>query len=162
MKNFVKVCSMFYLTKSFSATKRKGLATVITTVILLTSVSIMGVVLVAWSNTNLFTKQVAMEYSFNERMNKLNEDLLIENVWFGTAPSIVNVTLNNVGTISLNVTKMEIKNSTSTMYVTITNGGMAPDDDFSIQELFNWNSGETTDFTITTNRGNLFTFQEVT
>ena len=153
---------MFGLTKLFSPKKRKGLATVITTAILLTSVSIMGVVLVAWSNTNLFTKQATMESSFNEKMNKLNEELLIENIWFGTSPSIVNVTMNNVGTIGLNVTQIEIRNSTSTMYVTITDGGMAPDDDLSIQESFNWNSGETTDFFITTNRGNIFTFQEVT
>ncbi len=122
----------------------------------------MGVVLVSWANTSLFTKQAELESSFSEKMNKLNEDLLIENIWFGTSPNIVNVTLNNVGSIGLNVTKIQIVNSTNTLVFTITDGGITPSDDYSIHESFNWNSGEITDFSIFTGRGNIFTAQEVT
>ena len=150
------------LAKVFSAKRRRGLASVVTGAILIAAVAVMGVTLVAWANTNLFTKQAALESSFNEKMNKLNEDLLVEHIWFGTNPNIVNVTLNNVGAIGLNVTNIEIKNSTSVLYFTITDGGIYPNGDYSIQETFNWNSGETTDFTIITNRGNIFTAQEVT
>ncbi len=155
------------LTKVFSAKRRRGITSVVTSAILISAVAIMGVTLVAWSNTNLFTKQAILEASFNEKMNKLNEDLLVEHIWFGGIPSvctkcIVNVTLNNVGTVGLNVTNIEIKNSTDVLYLTITDGGIVSGNDYSIQESFVYDPNETTDFTITTNRGNIFTAQEVT
>ena len=156
------------LTKVFSAKRRRGIATVVTSAMLLSAVAVMGVVLVAWANSNLFTKQVALEVSFNEKMNKLNEDLLVEHIWFGDdslipcTQCIVNVTLNNVGTIGLNVTEIKIVNSTDTFIETITNGGVVPGDDYPFQTTFNWDPNETTDFTITTGRGNIFTAQEVT
>ena len=86
-----------YVTKVFSAKRRRAISTVVSTVILLSAVSIMGVMLVAWANTSLYTKQIELESSFNDKINKLNEDLLIENIWFGTSPAIVNVKLTNVG-----------------------------------------------------------------
>ncbi len=155
------------LTKVFSAKRRRGIATVVTSAILLSAVAVMGVVLVAWANTNLFTQQAALEASFSEKMNKLNEDLLVEHIWFGGIPSgctkcIVNVTFNNVGTIGLNVTEIKIKNSTDVLLLTITDGGIVSGGDYSIQESFVYDPNETTDFTITTNRGNIFTAQEVT
>ena len=48
------------------------------------------------------------------------------------------------------------------MFFKNNDGGIAPSEDYSIQETYNWNSGETVDFTIFTNRGNQFTAQEVT
>ena len=163
MKNFTKkLRTEYFVSRVFYKKNRRGLSTVVSTAILLSAVSVMGVMLVAWSNTNLFTKQSEMESSFNEKMNKLNEDLLIENIWFGSNPNIVNVTVNNVGYIGLNVTALTIQNSTDTLVFSFTDGGIAPGDDFSIQETFNWNSGEITDFTVTTQRGNYFSSQEVT
>ncbi len=153
---------MYRLPKLFSTKKRRALATVVSTAIILAAVSIMGVMLIAWANTSLYTKQVELESSFNTQMNKLNEDLLVEHIWFGTSPNIVNVTINNVGSIGFNVTKIEIKNSTSVLNVIITDGGIISSGDYSIQETYNWNSGETVDFRIFTDRGNIFTAQEVT
>jgi len=151
-----------YVTKVFSAKRRRAISTVVSTVILLSAVSIMGVMLVAWANTSLYTKQIELESSFNDKINKLNEDLLIENIWFGTSPAIVNVTLTNVGSIGFNVTAIRIQNSTDTLLFYYTDGGVPTGEDFSIQEIYNWNAGETVDFRITTDRGNLFTAQEVT
>ena len=155
------------LAKVFSAKRRRGIATVVTSVILLSAVAVMGVVLVTWANTNLFVKQAALEASFSEKMNKLNEDLLVEHIWFGGIPSvctkcIVNVTFSNVGTIGLNVTEIKIENSTDVLSLAITDGGIVSGGDYSIQESFAYDPNETTDFTITTNRGNIFTAQEVT
>jgi archaellum component FlaF (FlaF/FlaG flagellin family) len=158
-KNYVRKHIVF---KVPSGKNRRGLSTVITTAILLSAISIMGVTLVAWSNTSLQTQQIQMEISFNDKINKLNEDVSIENIWFGTSPNIVNVTLNNVGTIGLNVTAIKIVNTTDTLIEYYTDGGVATGDDFSREIPFNWNAGETTDFTITTNRGNYFYDQEVT
>ena len=142
--------------------KRRGLSTIVSTAIIMSAIAIMGVMLVGWSNTNLFTQQATLENSFNNKMNKLNEDIVVENIWFGTGPSIVNVTLSNVGSVGLNVTKIQIQNTTGTIYFLISDGGMSPGDDYSMQETFNWNSGEVTNFSIFTERGNIFTDQEVT
>lgn len=150
--------------KVFSAKRRRGITAVVTGAILMSAVAIMGLTLVTWANTNLYTKQAALELSFSEKMNKLNEDLLVEHIWFGgTSPTgFVNVTINNVGTIGFNVTEIKIVNSTDTLYFAITDGGAAPTDSFDFQETFNWDPAETTDFTITTERGNIITTQEVT
>ena len=151
-------------TRVFSIKTRRGLSTVVTSAILLSTVAIMGVMLIGWANTNLATKQIAQSDSIDEKMNKLNEDILVENIWFGTRNSIevVNVTIGNVGSIGFNITKIEIKNSTSVLFNTITNGGVTPGDDYAFQRQFDWSSGETTDFQIFTERGNIFVSQEVT
>ena len=163
MKNILKNCvHKQWITKEFSAKRRRAIATVVSTVIILAAVSIMGVVLVGWANTNLYTKQIELESSFNDKMNKLNEDLLVENIWFGTNPSFVNITMTNVGSIGFNVTKIQIQNSTDTLFFYYSNGGVPAGEDYSIQENYYWNAGETVDFIVTTNRGNLFTAQEVT
>jgi len=65
---------------------KRGLSTVVTTAILLSAVSIMGIYLVGWSNSSLLTQQLNLENSFNDKLNKLNEDIFIENVWFNDDP----------------------------------------------------------------------------
>ncbi|MHA7647238.1 hypothetical protein [Nitrosopumilus sp. S4] len=162
MKKFTKCAVRKYLKLIHSPKNRRALATVVTTAIIISAVSIMGVMLVGWANTNLFTKQANLESSFNDKMNKLNEHLVIQNIWFGSSPYVVNITLNNVGPIGLNVTEIEITNSTDTIIYTITDGGIAPSEDYSMEKTFVWNSSEIFDFTIFTNRGNQFTAQEVT
>ena len=98
---------MHCIKPAFSAKKRRALSTVVSSAILISAVAIMGVMLVGWSNTNLFTKQAELESSFSEKINKLNEDITVEKIWFGTSPNVVNVTMNNVGTIGLNITRIE-------------------------------------------------------
>jgi len=143
--------------------KRKGLATVVSTAILLTSVSIMGVMLVGWSNASLLNQQTEIEDSFNQKINKLNEDVLIENIWFGSSSiETFNVTLSNIGTIGLNITSIKIENSTDVLLLSITDGGVLSNEVYSFNSTYFWDAGETVDFTITTNRGNIYTAQEVT
>ena len=153
---------MSHKTRVFSIKKRRGLSTVVSSVILLSAVAIMGVMLIGWANTNLSTKQIELSNSLDEKMNKLNEDLLVEKIWFGTNPAIVNITIGNVGSIGFNITRIEIENSTSKLFFTITDGGVTPSDDYSFQETLYWNAGETTNFNIFTDRGNIFVSQEVT
>ncbi len=163
MKNITKIyVHKQRLTKIFSSKRQRGLATVVSAAILLSAISIMGVMLVAWTNTNLYSKQIQQESAFNAKINKLNENLLIENIWFGPYKNSVNVTLSNVGSVGLNVTNIEIVNSTGVVYLTIIDGGIAPLEVYSLNRTFYWTSGETTNFQIITERGNIFTAQEVT
>ncbi|QLH04638.1 hypothetical protein C5F49_04425 [Nitrosopumilus oxyclinae] len=147
----------------FSCKKRKALSTVVTSAILMAAVSIMGVMLVTWSNTSLFTQQIEIENSFNEKMNKLNEDIFIENIWFGnSSPETLNVTLSNVGIIGLNITSIRVSNSSGFTLFSITDGGVSPNAIYSFNTTYFWDAGETTDFIITTNRGNSYNAQTVT
>jgi len=118
--------------------------------------------LTTWSETNLYSKQIAQESAFNAKINKLNENILIENIWFGPYKNSVNVTLSNVGSVGLNVTNIEIVNSTGVVYLTITDGGIAPFEVYSLNQTFYWTSGESTNFQIITERGNIYIAQEVT
>ncbi len=163
MKKFSKrIVHNHRLSKAFSAKNKRALSTVVSSAIIMSAVAIMGVMLVGWANTNLFTKQAELESSFSDKMNKLNEQLLVENIWFGSSPYVVNVTLNNIGSIGLNVTEIQIKNSSATLIFTITDGGIPPSGDYSMEKTYYWNSSEIVDFTIFTNRGNIITSQEVT
>ena len=86
--------------------RRRALASIVTSAILLSSIAIMGVGLVGWSNSNLMGHQKTLENTFSKNINKLNEHVIFEKVWFGgTSPNkFVNVTATNSGDIGLNVT----------------------------------------------------------
>jgi len=138
---------------------KRGLSTVVTTAILLSAVSIMGIYLVGWSNSSLLIQQLNLENSFNDKLNKLNEDIFIENVWFNDDPYTVNVTINNVGVIGLNVTQIKLVNSSDTAIFVITDGGVVPKNTYSFQDTYVWVKNEIIDIYVTTARDRIFTTQ---
>jgi len=140
---------------------KRGLSTVVTTAILLSAVSIMGIYLVGWSNSSLLSDQIRLENSFNDKINKLNEDIFIENVWFNDDPYTVNVTTNNVGIIGLNITQIKLVNSSDTTVFAITNGGVFPKNTYSFQDTYVWVKNEVIDIYVTTARDRIFTTQVV-
>ncbi len=140
---------------------KRGLSTVVTTAILLSAVSIMGIYLVGWSNSSLLNDQIRLENSFNDKINKLNEHVIIENVWFNDDPYTVNVTLNNAGIIGLNITEIKLVNSSDTTIFAITNGGTIPKNTFSLQDTYVWVKNEIVDIYVTTARDRIFTTQVV-
>ena len=64
-------------------TTRRALATVVSTGILLSAVAVMGSMMTAWSNSTFANEQHEMNTAYSDGVNKLNELLVIENVWFG-------------------------------------------------------------------------------
>src|SRR5207249_2803158 len=93
---------------------RKALSSVIAGAMLLTATVMMGTGLVSWSNTNLTSYQASLTNSYSTNVNKLNENLVIENVWFVNAPKSLSVALTNVGNEGLNVTDIKLQTSSST------------------------------------------------
>src|SRR6476660_5391288 len=89
---------------------RRGIATVVTSAIMLTAVAILGSGLVSWANSNLFGHERNLESSYSTNVNKINEYLTVENVWFSTSGgnNFVNITMNNPSTIGLNVTQIQL------------------------------------------------------
>jgi len=145
--------------KLLRITPKRGLSTVITTAILLTAVSMMGIYLVGWSNSSLINQQINLENSFNDKINKLNEDIFIENVWFNDDPYFINITINNVGVVGLNVTQIKLVNSSDTSIFAITDGGVVPKNTYSFQDTYVWVKNEIVDIYVTTARDRIFTTQ---
>lgn len=122
---------------------RRGLASVVTSAILLSSVAILGVGLVGWSNSNLLSHQQNLENTFTQNVNKLNEYVIFEKVWFGgTSPNkFVNVTVTNTGNVGLNVTSIQFVNSTTLNEIslsTITDGGLIKSQSYSTEINYEW------------------------
>jgi hypothetical protein len=138
-------------------TKRRALATVVSTGILLSAVAIMGSMLTAWSNSIFATEQDELNTVYAEGVNKLNEFLVVEHVWFGDNPSkFVNLTMSNVGNNGLNVTKITLDNSIDKTDSIIMDGGITHNDVFSTEVPFNWTTTEPIKVSITTEKGSIY------
>jgi len=142
---------------------KRGLSTVVTGVIMLSAVAVLGTAIVAWSNSNLFSNQQVLNTQLTTNVNKIKESIVIENVWFQTgSPKYINITLNNVGTIGLNVTSIKIDNKTDGTIDQInqTNDAVLPGKTQSYKIKFGWQSSVPIKIFITTARDNIFTVED--
>jgi len=162
-----------YVKKLFqfrSVSYRRGLATVVTTGILLAATSVLGVSMLTWSQSELAVNQQEITDVFDTQMNKLNENLLIENIWFATPSGVMsnnhlNVTLGNIGILGLNVTTIQVTNvtagNTASFDYDFTDMGMIKSASISKNVTYAWQSGDVLDVLIFTDRGNQFITQVV-
>jgi archaellum component FlaF (FlaF/FlaG flagellin family) len=153
---------IYFKNKKYRLKNRHALANVVTSAIILSAVSIMGVMMLQWSNSSLTTQKQAIEETFSTQTNKINEDLIFDNVWFSsTCPGkCINVTMSNVGTLGLNVTQIDLINGTTLAnlkYFYYTNGGIVTSGSLSKNATYSWRSGGDYDITVHTERGNQFT-----
>ncbi len=141
-------------------TKRRALATVVSTGILLSAVAIMGSMLTAWSNSIFATEQDELNTVYTEGVNKLNEFLVIEHVWFGNKTDIpnkfINLTVSNVGNNGLSVTKITLDNSIDRTDLLIDDGGIVQGNYFSKVIKYNWTTTEPIQVSIITEKGSLY------
>ncbi len=149
---------------------RRGIANVVTSAIILSAVSIMGVMMLAWSQTSMLEQKMEIEEIFNTQLNKINEDLLFENIWFALpagsmSDNHLNVTLGNIGILGLNVTTIRVTNVTSgnTTYFDYdyTDLGIVKSGTISQNVTFPWQSGDELDVLVFTGRGNQYITQVV-
>ncbi len=143
---------------SYHKKTKRGLSTVVTGAILLSAVAIMGIMVVGWANTNLTKHQMELESTLSDTYNKLNEKMFIEHIWFGNTGPSINFTMNNIGTVGLNVTTIKITNITSsqTYSFAYTNAGIVSGDTLSLNETFGWIADTPYEVLITTNRDSQF------
>ena len=153
-----------------SISSHRGLANIVTSAIILSAVSIMGVMLLGWSQTSISEQKKEMNDVFDTHMNKINEDLIYENVWFATPSGLMtanhlNVTLANIGILGLNVTSIQVTNVTGTndtsFTYSYTDGGIAKSGSLSFNATYPWQSGDELDLLVFTNRGNQFVSQVI-
>ena len=142
---------------------KRGLSTVVTSAILLAAVAIMGTMIVGWSDMKLSNQQQELTVAFSKNINKINEALLVDHVWFvNSVPKVTNVTLTNTGSISLNVTEIKFINPTDGSTITtqsITNGRMLTHKSYSTNVTYSWISKVPIDVFVTTERGNIIQTQ---
>ena len=137
--------------------RRRALATEVSTGILLSAVAVMGSMLTAWSNSIFANEQHDISTVHDKGINKINEFLVIEHVWFGNLPSkFINMTMSNVGNVGLNVTKITLDNSIDRTDLVITDGGIERNDYMSTKIFYNWTSTEPIKISIITDKGSLY------
>ncbi len=153
-----------------SVSYRRGLATIVTTGLLLAATSILGTSMLVWSQSELAVHQQEITDVFDTQMNKLNENLLIENIWFaipagGMSANHLNVTFTNIGILGLNVTTIQVTNvtagNTTSFDYDFTDIGIVKSASISKNVTYAWQSGDELDVLIFTNRGNQFITQVV-
>ena len=136
---------------------RRALATVVTTGILLSAVAVLGSMLTAWSNSIFANESHDIGTLHDDGINKLNEFLVIEHVWFGTTPSkFLNVTMSNVGNVGLNVTKITLDDSIERTDLFLNDGGIERNEYISKKIFYNWTSTEPIKISVITEKGSLY------
>ena len=146
---------------------RRGIANIVSSAIILSAVSIMGVMMLAWANTSMIQQQMEIESVFNTQMNKINEDLIFENIWFGIPAGVMtenhlNVTMTNSGVLGLTITEIHVtENNNQEFIYPVTNGGMAKSASLSVNATYAWNSNDELEILVLTQRGNQFITQVI-
>jgi len=145
---------------------KRALSTIVTTAIILSAVAIMGSLVVGWANLKIGAQEQALTITFNDSINKLNEDFIIENIWYyyGSA-RIVNVTITNVGILALNVTEIKFtapSDNSDLVTLKVTDGRILIQDYFSKNVTYSdLTSGDAFNVVVTSERGNIIQKQVV-
>lgn len=155
----------------FRFSPRRGLATVVTAALMLTTVAVLGSALVAWSNGNLKVFETALSTSAANSTNKISENLAIENIVFchncnGTGSNnVINVTLTNTGTLGITVNQIQVNGTAINQYSPVQASlpaNILPQQSYTVSAKLAtgaWDSKSQDTITVTTTRGSILTTQ---
>jgi len=139
---------------------RPGLASIVTTAIMLTAIAIMGSGVVVWGKSNFSTNEMVVASSTETSVNRINENLIIEKIWFGTNPQkFVNITMTNNGNIGLDITQIQFSTSTMSKQFQFNDQEILPKKTNSIQIPYVYSNNIPINIIITTARGSIFSTQ---
>lgn len=95
------------------ARAKRGISTVVTSVMLVSAVSLMGAFMVSWSSSTFASKQLNISKSINDRVNQIKENFVVEDVWFfsNSTAKYAKVTVRNTGDISISVSGVYLNNT---------------------------------------------------
>lgn len=143
--------------------RRRGLATIITSAIMMSAVCLMGSAGVVWSQSSLSGQQADMTNTASNYISKLNESLIFEYVYCTSYPcSQINAVLTNVGHVGLQVTEITITEKTSgfSKIQPVINGQIMPEHSMKITiNDASFSSYSVLDVVVKTNRGNIIMTQ---
>ena len=101
---------------------RKAVSIAISSVIMVAAVISVGVVVLAWANNNFTNQQQTSTQFFNNQNDLMRENFVIEDVWFDSSTSQVDVTLRNIGEVDLNITSIHFNDTILAQNQVITQG----------------------------------------
>jgi len=146
--------------------QRRGLATVITSAIMMAAVCMMGSAGVVWSQSSLSSQQADMTNTASDYMSKLSESLIFEYVYCTSDPcNQINVVITNVGHVGVDITEISLSDKTSgfAKIQPVTNGQILPEQSIKITvDDTSFSSYNTLDVTVNTSRGNNIQTQTTT
>jgi len=139
---------------------RRGLSTVVTSAILLTAVTVIGIALVGWSNSNLKTFESNLSNVTATNTNQINENIAIENINFCkfcySSNHGINVTLANAGNLPVKVTQIQINGIPTNLSPPPT---ILPGKYYTYNQSYAWKSQTPVSISATTSRGSIITTQ---
>jgi hypothetical protein len=119
---------------------------------LVSAVSLMGAFIVSWSSSSFALKQLDIAKTVDDRVNQINEDYVIEDVWFfsNSTSKYAKVTLRNTGDVAANITNVYVNNTQA------WSGGrlVSQESAQSITFESSWGSGKIQSIWVQTERGN--------
>ena len=139
----------------------RGITEIPSISMLMFAAAIMGTFLLIWGNQTLNFGAIELTDTFDNNVNRLSEEILIEQIWFGTGSTskFVNVTLSNISNIGITITEIELVNSTDTHSITVNENIFNNGTSFTLEENYVWTTGEAVDVTVFTARDNQFKTQ---
>ena len=145
------------------AQKRRGLATIVTSMIMISAVCCLGGAGVVWSQSLVYSQPEAIANIVDNRINKLNESLNFESVYCNDNPcETIIVVITNNGKIRLDVSEISISNEDlgfNKIHI-VSNGKIMPYQSIAIpinDPIFS--SYGILDVMSTTSRGNIIQMQ---
>lgn len=145
------------------ARKRRGLATVITSAIMMSAVCILGSSGVVWSQTSLNVQQAEFTNSVDSYLNKINETMMYEQVYCSdvTCGTII-VVLTNIGQVGIDVSQISISDKISgfNKIHPVSSGNIMPEKSIAISiNDPSFSSYSILDVMVETSRGNIIQTQ---
>ena len=143
--------------------RQRGLATIITSAIMMSAVTVMGSAGIVWSQSSLSVQQAEMTNTVSDYLSKLNESLVFEYVYCTLDPCTqINLILTNVGHVGVDITEITISEKTSgfTKTYPVLDGEIMPENSIKITLNNNdFSSYDVLDVTVKTKRGNIVVTQ---
>ncbi|MFB5606467.1 MAG: hypothetical protein ACE5RG_00035 [Candidatus Nitrosomaritimum yanchengensis] len=145
------------------ARKRRALATVITSAIMMTAVTVMGGAGVVWSQTSLNSQQIEMNDTVDDYLNKINESMMFEYVYCNSDPcETIIVVITNVGNLGVDVSEIKFYDKVSgfSKVQSLSKGQIMPDGSISVVvDDTSFQFYDVLDVSASTTRGNIIQTQ---
>lgn len=131
--------------------RRRGLSTIVTSLILVVAVGIIGAYLVTWSNSTFALQQATIANQTASRINLIKENFVVEDVWFyNSGGKKADVTIRNNGDLALTISKIYVNNT----QVWTGSEVISKDSISKVTAIpLNWGSGDAQSVWIKTTRG---------
>jgi archaellum component FlaF (FlaF/FlaG flagellin family) len=129
---------------------RRGLSTIVTSLLLVVAVAIMGTFVVSWANSSFAAQQLNIANQAADRINLIKEDFVIEDVWFyDSGGKKADITIRNTGDLAVTISKVYVNNTEAwSGDEVITIGSTA-----KITFNTDWGSGDAQSIWLKTERG---------